>query len=330
MGYATQDDADKHAKTVHHYHDELEFCLRSLRDALNLDVLGNPKLKAEANNVAGNGLATKGTTAGNPERVNTQRSNEPSQDLSAPLVVQPGETLTQAIQRHETSQHTGSSTPILQKQPHDPWQNSNITRSTLLNLFSDIPDFPQYRSDPTSAFTIAFPEERWPDNAPGRTIQEISEGVRLAQADKEANTAPEDVIHVRLEDYNPWPDSNGGVDPYEGKIVNIIKDERPHEWSMDYDKLESEWCDPENIWRQVGERLAWERANPPWYEDLGNEDIRAFMEGRLRDIGKDQKGGEKMEEEKEEEEEAMVEDSGIGGEDEAKEESPTKRVKVSP
>lgn len=332
LGFATQEEADKHAKAVHHYHgDDLEFCLRSMRDALNLDVLGNPKAKVQSNDMTGTAPAKKGTCAGDVKGANANGAQQSASSSSTALFVKPGETVAQATKRQQASKAQAPINPTSTSQKQDPWQNSNITRSSMLNIFLDIPDFPQRLDDPFSAFTFNYPEENWPADAPGRTVQEIFEDFQQAQAEKEANTAPEDIVHVRLEDYNPFPECNGGVDPYEGKLVNIIKDEKPREWSKDYDKLQREWCDPAKIWKEVGERMEWEKEHPVWYEDMGNPDVKAFMEGRFGDIGKEVDDDEEVGKGKtKEDEEGMVDDSGIGGDVEAKEETPPKRAKISP
>lgn len=297
-GFGTQEEADKHAKEVHSFEgDELEWCLDMLRGALNLDAVGQPKPKSTVQNMelASGPNASLITVAGSNTKSSTQSAAGPIESAAAAWKRQQAQrerqpTPSVAIQKPKSS-IGGSVQPVDSNiagntDPAETWKNSNIQLERLDYLFSELDDFPSRGLDAFAGIQVDPPS--FPLDAPGFTVKSLEEKAMAQQ--KEISKSPGEVLQVRMEDYNPFPVLNGGVDPYDGRQVEIIRDDEPFV-PVESDEFMKSIMSPEKMKEMQREQAEEKRRTKEdnWF-DICNPQIDDFlnMDG---EVGSEQEDG---------------------------------------
>lgn len=242
-GFESRALADTHAKEAHAWNgDELEWCLISLRDVLNLDSRGQPVEKVEPGSgapLAGKPDA-KATPA--PKKEDSQPATVSSTKTSTPSTAAKATDTPAAQGRGEGSQATPASKPasarpasIISKAsaqqksrasgltPEEAWAASNISRATLFTLFSNLDGFPASRSDSFEAFGgVKCPIPEWKsEEEPGSTAPKSGAEMERSKS-KGKDGSPASLVHIELDDWDPFPRVEGGPDPYEGMDYEVV------------------------------------------------------------------------------------------------------------
>ena len=298
FGFATPEEADKHAEDAHNYDgDGLEWCLSMLRGALDLDKSGQPK----------------------PKVAQVHRPDPPNH--TAPLNETPAQAFKreQAERRARTQHGANSIAPTKPKTDRLPtlaesmdayipaksdstngWKNANVQPEQLYSLFSNLRDFPAANHGLESFTGMKARPVEWPNGPPEGMVsmKDLADEWDAAHPEDEEK----ETVKVRIEDYNPYPEF-GGTD-YTGKNVELIHSNEPFVPDVD-GKVFKDLLAPGNIERICRTQEEEERKREE-LENVGfvsESAIEAFLRG---DLG---------------EENQREEDEG---------ETPPKRMKMSP
>lgn len=285
-GFATQEDADKHAKEAHNFKgDELDWCLDMLRGALNLNAAGQPKPKSNIQStepsISANTALT--TTGGSNAKPDLQNAAVPVESAAAAWKRQQAQRMKQtapSVASQNPKSNVGAPLPMastnkaVKVDPAEAWKNSKLQIEELRSLFSDLEDFPAKGLDAFAGIEVDVPG--FSADEVGFTLKSL-EAHALAQ--QKAALKFGEVLRIRREDYCPFPQLNGGIDPYEGRTVEIIEDDEPFV-PVDPDEFIKNILDPEKMKEMQAERNeeARRREKDNWM-DMWNPQFDDFFHG---------------------------------------------------